>query len=366
MADQPFAFGDFTVPESCNRLYITAALQPCNGDPRIQPTGFPDVGPVLYPDPSGENGQICLLESEASMANRLEEMCLDNKYEGTLIGQKDSNAGTLSGLPYLRLEENGQFKTASTIDGHRFASEYIMKAKGEFEFLTGKKRDTKEKKADALFEYVKNRLDASPDGKTVQPANVPKIFEVVCELDPLSLVHGFQISLKDKLTFVGLRCARALCGCIVALGAERVGVPGVKIDPLQTKESDVGQAIFRKERITANTIDARFTIDVGLFNSMPLSEKPGVRSARRNLLVALSLWKVARLLTLLRDGHRLRTECDLTLFDEPKGPKVKTSVSDKNPTAFPYAGVAAASLKELIAAADLPKDASPKILEFQG
>lgn len=365
MADQPFAFGGFTVPDTCKRLYITAPLHPCNDDPRIQPTGFPDVGPVLYPDPSGENGQICLLESEASMANRLEEVCLDNKYEGTLIGQSEPNAGTLFGLPYLRLEENGQFKTASTVDGHRFASEYIMKANGEFEFLTGKTRDTKEKKADALFEYVKNRLDANPDGSTVPPANVPRIFEVVCELDPLSLVHGFQISLKGKLTFVGLRSARALCGCIVALGAERVGVPGVKIDPIGT--GDVGQAIFRKERITAKTIDARFTIDVGLFNSMRLSEKPAIRSARRNLLIALSLWKVARLLTLFRDGHRLRTECDLALFDAPQDPKVKTSVSDKNPPAFPYASVAAASLKDLIAAADLPKkDASPRILEFQG
>lgn len=364
MADQSFEFGGFTVLGSCKRLYITAPLQPCNGDPRIQPTGFPDVGPVLYPDPLEQNGQICLLESEASVANWLEEMCLDNKYEGALIGQGDETNGALHGIPYLRVEENGQFKTASTIDGHRFASEYIMKAKGEFDLLNGEKPNTEKKKDVALFEYVKNRLDASSDGKTVPPANVPRIFEVVCELDPLSLVHGFQISLKDKLTFVGLRSARGLGGCVIGLGAERVGVPGVKIDPIGT--GDVGQAIFRKERVTARKIEARFTIDVGLFDSMRLSEDTARRSARRNLLIALSLWKVARLLALFRDGHRLRTECDLALCEESEAPRVKTGVSDKNSKSFPYETLAEASVKELIESAGLPKDASPKILQFQG
>ena len=84
-------FGDFPVPASCRRIFITAELEPTTGDPRIQPTGFPDIGPVLYPDPSGQNGVICLIESEASMANRLEEVCFSNKYEGTLKdGFRDS------------------------------------------------------------------------------------------------------------------------------------------------------------------------------------------------------------------------------------------------------------------------------------
>src|SRR5881397_1018620 len=87
-------FGGFTVPAGCRRIFVTAELEPTNGDPRIQPTGFPDIGPVLYPDPSGQNGNICLIESEASMANRLEEVCFSNKYEGVL---KDE----FKGLPYL-------------------------------------------------------------------------------------------------------------------------------------------------------------------------------------------------------------------------------------------------------------------------
>src|SRR6202041_967787 len=108
----PFMFGGFTVPAGCRRVFITAELEPSSGDPRIQPTGFPDLGPVLYADPAEKHGLICLIESEASMANRLEEVCLDNKYEGTLRSE-------LEGLPYIKLTADGThggtFVTASTI-----------------------------------------------------------------------------------------------------------------------------------------------------------------------------------------------------------------------------------------------------------
>src|SRR5438876_879753 len=79
-------------------------------------------------------------------------------------------------------------------------------------------------------------------GDNVPAANGPRIFRLVMELDPLSLVHGFQISLKNLLTFVGLRSPRALTACIVGLNAQPVGVPGVRIDPIGT--GDAGQAIF--------------------------------------------------------------------------------------------------------------------------
>jgi len=122
MPNSDFSFGGVTISAATKRLYVTATLAPCTGDPRIQPTGFPDIGPVFYPDPSGEHGQICLIESEASMANRLEEVCFADKYTGTLVPE-------LEGLPYIVVKQRDRFMTASTLDGHRFASEYIMKAK---------------------------------------------------------------------------------------------------------------------------------------------------------------------------------------------------------------------------------------------
>jgi len=198
-----FSFGGVMIPEGTKRLYVTAELVASNGDPRIQPTGFPDIGPVFYPDPSGEHGQICLIESEASMANRLEEVCVADKYTGTLQPELD-------GLPYITVMKGQRFMTASTLDGHRFASEYIMKAKfrDNEKGKDGKGVENGFKKDDMLVDYVKHELDGT--GDNVPAANVPRIFRLAMELDPLALIHGFQISLKNVLTFVGLRSPRAL------------------------------------------------------------------------------------------------------------------------------------------------------------
>ncbi|MDB5967572.1 MAG: CRISPR-associated protein [Hydrocarboniphaga sp.] len=363
-------FDDFTVPAGCRRIFITAELEPSNGDPRIQPTGFPDIGPVMYPDPSGQHGLICLVESEASMANRLEDVCLSDKYTGAL-------KPALGGLPYIKLTENGEangvFKTSSSIDGHRFASEYIMGAKGRVDGI-GSSAEMKSFQAPAnqnreMVELVKARL-GMPAGDTCPAANVPEIFRLAMEYDPLSLIHGFQISVKNKLTFVGLRSPRALTASIVGLNCERVSVPGIRFDPIGT--GDAGQAIFQKQRITAKTIEARFSIDVGLLASLrldtPQNGIPGQRqNARFQLLLAIALWKVAVFLDLLRIELSLRSECKLRLKDKAQ-PQFKAEGG--SPTAsgdFPYSSIANGSLTReggLIAGAQLPAGRHPLVLAF--
>jgi CRISPR-associated protein Csb1 len=369
MAD--FSFGGVTIPEGTKRLYVTAELVASNGDPRIQPTGFPDIGPVFYQDPSTDPAtQICLIESEASMANRLEEVCATDKYTGTLRPELD-------GLPYIRVMKGDRFMTASTLDGHRFASQYLLEAKGTANSLPVQN-------GTLLVDYLKQELEASADGKTVPAANVSRIFRLAMEFDPLSLIHGFQIS-SGKLTFVGLRSPRALTASIVGLNAEPVGVPGVKLDPIRT--SDAGQAIFRKERIVAKTIRANFAIDVGLLTGLTVGPEPDQNEtdeqkkqrasqyeSRHNLLIALSLLKIARFLKDLSDGHRLRTECDLVL----QSAKYKTKWKDDNPQDFPFDQIIAdgenkngdkpteGSLRDMIDKSDLPRDRSPLTLEFGG
>lgn len=357
MAD--FTFGGVTIPQGTKRLYVTAELASSNGDPRIQPTGFPDIGPVFYPDPSGEHGQICLIESEASMANRLEEVCIADKYTGDLRAE-------FAGLPYITVMQGERFMTASTLDGHRFASEYIMRSK--FRDVSGDAR-----KNERLVDYVKRVLEGSTDN--IPAANVPRIFRLAMELDPLSLIHGFQISLKGELTFVGLRSPRALTACIIGLNAQPVGVPGVRIDPIGT--GDAGQAIFRKERIVAQKIQANFAVDVGLLAGLSLGPEPADSEAeevRHNLLLAISLWKVARFLKDLSDTHRLRTECDLAL----KSATYKTKWGDHDPADFPFDQIVAdggkkdgdtpaeGSLGAMIAKAGFGEDRSPLTLEFGG
>ena len=355
-----FSFGGITIPNGTKRLYVTAELVAASGDPRIQPTGFPDVGPVFYPDPSGQHGQICLIESEASMANRLEEVCVADKYEGTLLPE-------LAGLPYIRVVKGDRFMTASTIDGHRFASEYIM-VKSKFKDASHDAR-----KDERPVDYVKRVLGGSSDD--IPAANVPRIFRLAMELDPLSLVHGFQISLKGELTFVGLRSPRALTASIVGLNAQPVGVPGVRIDPIGT--GDAGQAIFRKERIVAQKIQANFAIDVGLLAGLSVGPEPAneeTQGCRRNLLLAISLWKIARFLKDVSAGHRLRTECDLVL----ESVKYKTKWKDESSPDFPFDQIIAdgekkngdkpaeGSLLGLIHKAKLPSGRSPLSLEYGG
>lgn len=363
-------FGGFKVPAGCRRIFITAELEPSNGDPRIQPTGFPDIGPVLYPDPSGLQGLICLIESEASMANRLEDVCLADKYTGTLNP-------AFRGLPYIKLtgngEANGVFKTSSSIDGHRFASEYVMGARGRLQGAGGTaEMSSFQAPADGnreMVELVKARL-GMPAGDSCPAANVPEIFRLAMEYDPLSLIHGFQISVKNKLTFVGLRSPRALTASIVGLNCERVSVPGIRFDPIGT--GDAGQAIFQKQRVTAKTIEARFSIDVGLLASLrldtPKNGTPGERqSARFQLLLAIALWKVAAFLDLLRIELSLRSECKLRLKDELQ-PQYKAE-GGASPASgdFPYSSIAEGTFTSedgLITRAELPANRNPLVLAF--
>jgi CRISPR-associated protein Csb1 len=355
----PFPFGGFTIPVGCRRIFITAELEPSNGDPRIQPTGFPDVGPVLYADPAERDGLICLIESEPSMANRLEGVCLDNKYEGTL-------KPALAGLPYLRAQAgNGVtavFKTASTLDGHRFASDFL--AKGKARFAANGEEQT-------LAEYIKTSLGMA-DGSTMPIARIPDVFRLVMELDPMSLIHGFQIS-NEQIKFVGLRLPRALTASIIGLQCQRVTVPGIKFNVGQV-ESESGQAIFQKQRTTAKKIEARFAIDIGLLSSLRLDAvddqgRPGQnQTSRFQLLAAIALWKVASFLKLLEVELSLRTECKLRLKRPAGGQAIVTAKCEPEANAqspaFPFADIAGQNLTALISCASLPNSRSPLVLQF--
>ncbi len=357
----PFTFGGFPIPAGCRRIFITAELEPSNGDPRIQPTGFPDVGPVLYPDPAGKDGLICLIESEASMANWLEAVCLENKYEGTL-------KPALTGLPYLRaqkgVDEKALFKTASTLDGHRFASDFLAKGKAAFGSDTAQS---------TLAEHIKTSLGMEKDGSTMPISRIPDVFPLVLGLDAMSLIHGFQVS-NEQISFVGLRLPRALTASIIGLNCQRVTVPGVKFNVGQV-ESESGQAIFQKPRITAKRIDARFSIDVGLLSSLRLDQLGDngatgqYQVARFRLLLALALWKVATFLDLLNVELSLRTECKLRLKRSDQGevvaPKAKCEIGcNAEPTDFPVTSIAPQTFTELISNAHLPEGRSPLVLQF--
>lgn len=353
----PFTFGGFTVPAGCRRILVTAELEPSNEGALIQPTGFPDLGPVLYPDPRGKDGLICLIESEASMANRLEEVCFDNKYTGSL---KDA----FTGLPYLKAETKKEFTTASTIDGHRFASDFLAKGKAKF---------SQNGSETTLADHIKTTLAMTDGGKSMPVANIPNVFPLVIGLDPMSLIHGFQIS-NDQIKFVGLRLPRALSASIVGFECNRVTVPGVKFNVGQV-DSDSGQAIFQKARITAKKIEARFSIDVGLLASLRLdsvgtnNQTGEHQSPRLQLLLAIALWKVAAFLDLLKHEFSLRTECKLRIKrnEAEIAPRYSIEGTASATGDFDYGAIASLSLggpDGIIAKAHLPENRSPLTLQF--
>src|SRR6266700_3580573 len=105
------------------RILIEAALKPVAGT-RIQPTGFPDLGPATYeaPDSNGGTVSTLLVESAQSMTNRLEAVCWDEARED-LVQE-------LKGLPYVKVKlaglPGGTDTTNSILDFHRLNSPYIM------------------------------------------------------------------------------------------------------------------------------------------------------------------------------------------------------------------------------------------------
>src|SRR5438093_4684442 len=77
-------------------LIVKANLEPVGGIARFQPTGFPEVGHVLYDAPWGKNGteKVCIIDSPASMANHLEAACMAGQNRTDLHPD-------LEGLPYV-------------------------------------------------------------------------------------------------------------------------------------------------------------------------------------------------------------------------------------------------------------------------
>src|SRR5437588_7429455 len=110
---------DLEALRTAPRVLIEAALKPVAGT-RIQPTGFPDLGPALYQD--ANDTPTLLVESAQSMANRLEAVCWDDA--------TDDVVEELRGLPYVRVNltglGDGTDTTCSLLEFHRLNSPYIM------------------------------------------------------------------------------------------------------------------------------------------------------------------------------------------------------------------------------------------------
>jgi CRISPR-associated protein Csb1 len=323
---------DFKAIEGKPRILIEAALKPVAGT-RIQPTGFPDLGPATYDAPDGT--PTLLVESAQSMANRLEAVCWD---EAT-----DNIALELKGLPFVKVKlaglGNGSDTTNSLLEFHRLNSPYIMSGvtKDGIAFaevlkpelgmvaVAAPARRTGTRRAattEAPTEEATGSGDTEPDD-VAGVVNLRKLAAVCFKYDPNSLVHGLFL---EKIAG-RLRHPRALSSFIEASGVGRADSGGVKFDRALPKPSvagvdaktGYGNVPFHRTEFTAKSITAFFSLDLAQIRGYGLSNEA------TQLLIALSLWKVRRFLD---SNMRLRAACEL----EPL--KGEDSIQVKRPDGF--------------------------------
>ena len=290
-----------------DRVLITAELHVANGS-FFQPTGFPDMGACVYTDGSGQ--RRCLVESEQSMANRLEAVCMTSPgvWREPLAGQ----------LPIIRVKRKtgGSLIATNLTEAHRIASSYV---------LEGKINGTK------LQELLEEHLGLNNQTKAWPLDGRERLSQTVFALDPAAILHGFQFM---QWQAVGLRAARLLHSRLEAVLSDEGDVHYglVKVDNIEPglsaqQRSNKGQSIALKVRYVPTSIQASFEIDLLALRERSLVGEPHGNSAAnvamnqgaQRFLLALGLWKIHRFLTNgpafdSRTGEtvgalRLRTDC---------------------------------------------------------
>lgn len=269
---------DFASLDDEPRLLVEATLRPVQGD-RFQPTGFPNLGHARYPSPDG-NGEMVLVESAQSMANRLESVCWDE--------QADDWVAPLKGLSIIKVvDDDGEPLTNSLIEAHRLNSPYILEGKDK-----------------SVVELLKGRLAAMEIGRV----DLRELAKVLLEFDSNALLHGVFLA-KKELAGGRLRLPRSLSAFVEAENANVAASGGVKNDSVNPKGDTAkgfGNVPFARDEWVSAKITAYFNLDLRQIRAF------GLGTAVEQLLIALALFKIRRFLAV---GLRLRTACDLDLVD---------------------------------------------------
>lgn len=277
-----------------DQVVITASLQLANGR-FLQPTGFPDIGPCVYRDKDGR--RWCLVESEQSMANRLEAVCM--KEPGVWTDD-------LKGLPMIVVRDShNNLLTTNLCEPHRCASSYVL--------------DGTIHGGPTMKQLFEKKLGLTQGGDSWPLGKRAALERLVFALDPGALLHGFQFV---QWKFVGLRQTRLLHG---RLEAELADEPEVHygmvkwdaIEPESTREerANKGQSIAAKSRIVPKEIVASFEIDLLGLKALALDD------TEKKFLLGLALWKIGAFLSnkpafdprsrQTLPSLRLRTDCYL-------------------------------------------------------
>lgn len=258
-----------------NRLLFSVPLRPLQGD-RFQPTGFPSLGAARY---RTRDGEMLLVESAQSMANRLEATCWDMTNNGPVKA--------LAGVSHVTVTRGGKFLTDSMLESHRINSPYLLEGKDK-----------------SFSENLKQELGGLAEG----PIDRKRLAEVLFQYDVGSLIHGVFLA-KKELAGGRLRVSRALSAFIEATNVEVAAFGGVKndhVNPSGDTKSGFGNVPFSRDEFVAERIVCYINLDLAQIRGY------GLDPEAQDLLVLLALYRIRKLL----DGDlRLRTACDLEPID---------------------------------------------------
>ena len=365
------------------RINIVARLSIVGGKDRFRPTGYPDVGIVIYKAPrDGGVESVCAVDSAASMANHLESMGMRGPLDCEI-------APELEGIPYMRWfaeaknDPNGYEYAGTTLnESHRMGSptfygakSRIMKdgkpqeisiiedmekvcnlrsiaSKNSKDKKNGKEAKRKSKGKETQVKENGEDTDnekAAPSRYHVMPEAYWHVLKYIMTHDPNTLVHGGMFT---RMT--SMKLSRLISSEIAASGASKVSTSGVKFD--LTGITDSGQAIFSVDDVTAREIKASFLIDVAQLRSYGTTKRlPGSKTTDtlgltdedKKLVLAICFWKVGKL---LQNAHRYRSNCDL------KCDLIQITMDEGEPIEVQASELTALLTKSLIADCKFPEN----------
>lgn len=265
---------DLTPLDSASRLLVEVTLRVAPGSGgRFQPTGFPDLGPALYKGVRGrsdgdiESVDMLLIESVQSMANRLEEVCLQGE---------DYNADC-QGIPYVRVldgHRNNAFLTSSVREPHRLASPYVLGAK----------------RNDSVFrEEMKTALQANKQ----RPVHIWRMVPAIFERDPGCVLHGVFIEEIDGR----IRLPRLVSAYVEASSPCQANSGGVYRGEVTAKDN----IPYPRQEFTSSSISASFIFHLSTLKGYGLDEN------KNRFLQTWALYKIDRF---IHQHLRLRTACE--------------------------------------------------------
>ncbi len=263
---------DLSALNGQTRLLFTIPLQPVQGQ-RFQPTGFPSLGAATY---QSSAGNMLLVESAQSMANRLEATCWDDA--------NNKPVAALDGISHITVNTSEGFLTDSMLEAHRLNSVYIE---------------------NCLEAFPEKKLSVEIGIDKQRPVNRKKFLAALLKYDIGCLLHGVFIESLDGR----LRISRAMSAFIEASDYKVAASGGVKNDrvnatkdELKSAKDGFGNVPFARDEYVAGSINLYVNIDLAQIRGYGLGEQV------ERLLILLALYKIRKLI----DGDlRLRTACDL-------------------------------------------------------